>query len=127
LQDPPVEAASVDLVILSQALHHAENPAAALRSAHKLLKAGGQILILDLLKHRFEGAQSFTATAGRALPKAICTAGWRRPASKKSRSASWPARISRRISRPCWPAAKNNPVRNGTLRRPYRHGCLSQA
>jgi ArsR family transcriptional regulator len=57
LQDPPVEAASVDLVILSQALHHAENPAAALRSAHKLLKAGGQILILDLLKHRFDRAQ----------------------------------------------------------------------
>jgi ubiquinone/menaquinone biosynthesis C-methylase UbiE/DNA-binding transcriptional ArsR family regulator len=57
LQDPPVEAASVDLVILSQALHHAENPAAALRSAHKLLKAGGQILILDLLKHSFDRAQ----------------------------------------------------------------------
>jgi ArsR family transcriptional regulator len=57
LQDPPVEANSVDLVILSQALHHAENPAAALRSAHKILKAGGQILILDLLKHRFDRAQ----------------------------------------------------------------------
>jgi ArsR family transcriptional regulator len=57
LQDPPVEAASVDLVILSQALHHAENPAAALRSAHKILKAGGQILILDLLKHSFDRAQ----------------------------------------------------------------------
>jgi ubiquinone/menaquinone biosynthesis C-methylase UbiE/DNA-binding transcriptional ArsR family regulator len=57
LQDPPVEANSVDLVILSQALHHAENPAAALRSAHKLLKAGGQILILDLLKHSFDRAQ----------------------------------------------------------------------
>jgi ArsR family transcriptional regulator len=57
LQDPPVEATSVDLVILSQALHHAENPAAALRSAHKILKAGGQILILDLLKHSFDRAQ----------------------------------------------------------------------
>src|ERR1039457_7254602 len=54
LQSPPVEANSVDLVILSQALHHAEMPAAALRSAYKILKPGGQILILDLLKHNFE-------------------------------------------------------------------------
>ncbi len=57
LQNPPIEAASVDLVILSQALHHAENPAAALASAAKLLKPGGQILILDLLAHKFEKAR----------------------------------------------------------------------
>ena len=57
LQNPPIEAGSVDLVILSQALHHAENPAAALASAHKLLKPHGQILILDLLKHSFEKAR----------------------------------------------------------------------
>jgi ArsR family transcriptional regulator len=56
LQNPPIEAHSVDLVILSQALHHAEDPAAALTSAAKLLKPGGQILILDLLAHKFEKA-----------------------------------------------------------------------
>src|ERR1041384_5738553 len=49
LQNPPVEAGSVDLAILSQALHHAGDPGAALASAHKILKPGGQILILDLL------------------------------------------------------------------------------
>ena len=58
LQNPPIEAGSVDLVVLSQALHHAENPAAALKSAHKILKPGGQILILDLLKHNFEEART---------------------------------------------------------------------
>src|SRR6185503_8839057 len=42
LQNPPVEPAIVDLVVLSQALHHAEDPAAALASAAKLLKPGGQ-------------------------------------------------------------------------------------
>ena len=57
LQNPPIEAGSVDLVVLSQALHHAEDPAAALASAHKLLKPHGQILILDLLKHHFEDAR----------------------------------------------------------------------
>ena len=57
LQNPPIDAGSVDLVILSQALHHAEDPAAALASAAKLLKPHGQILILDLLKHNFEKAR----------------------------------------------------------------------
>jgi ArsR family transcriptional regulator len=57
LQNPAIEAGSVDLVILSQALHHAEDPAAALVSAHKLLKPHGQIMILDLLKHSFEKAR----------------------------------------------------------------------
>ena len=56
LQNPPIERESVDLVILSQALHHAEEPAQAIGSAHKILKPGGQILILDLLKHHFERA-----------------------------------------------------------------------
>ena len=56
LQNPPIDANSVDLVVLSQALHHAENPAATLRSAYKILKPGGQILLLDLLKHNFEKA-----------------------------------------------------------------------
>src|SRR5580765_1685642 len=56
LQNPPIEAGSVDLVVLSQALHHADDPAATLASACKLLKPHGQILILDLLKHHFEKA-----------------------------------------------------------------------
>ncbi|HVU26490.1 MAG TPA: metalloregulator ArsR/SmtB family transcription factor [Verrucomicrobiae bacterium] len=57
LQTPPIDANSVDLVILSQALHHAENPADALTAAHNILKPGGQILLLDLLKHNFEKAR----------------------------------------------------------------------
>ena len=54
LQNPPIDPNSVDLVILSQALHHAEEPAKAISAAHKLLKPHGQILILDLAKHTFE-------------------------------------------------------------------------
>jgi len=57
LQNPPIDPASVDLVILSQALHHAEVPAATLAAAAKLLKPRGQILILDLLAHKFEKAR----------------------------------------------------------------------
>ena len=56
LEKPPIQAQSVDLVVLSQALHHAEDPALTIRAAHRLLKARGQIMILDLLRHSFEKA-----------------------------------------------------------------------
>jgi ArsR family transcriptional regulator len=57
LEDPPLDSASVDLVILSQALHHARDPARAVKSAHRILKPGGQVLILDLWQHHFEQAR----------------------------------------------------------------------
>lgn len=57
LEAPPIDAQSVDLVILSQALHHADNPELAVQSAHKLLVHGGQLMILDLLQHSFEQAR----------------------------------------------------------------------
>jgi ubiquinone/menaquinone biosynthesis C-methylase UbiE len=57
LQDPPIEPGSVDLVILSQALHHAEVPGHALKGAFRILKPHGQVLILDLLRHSFEKAR----------------------------------------------------------------------
>ncbi len=56
LQAPPIEPGTIDLVILSQALHHAENPAKAVVGAHTILKPGGQAIILDLARHNFEQA-----------------------------------------------------------------------
>jgi ubiquinone/menaquinone biosynthesis C-methylase UbiE len=56
LENPPLEPNSVDLVVLSQALHHAEFPDKALAAAHKILRAPGQIMILDLLEHQFDKA-----------------------------------------------------------------------
>jgi ArsR family transcriptional regulator len=56
LQNPPIVPDSVDLVILSQALHHGQDPAQAIAAAHKILKAGGQVMILDLARHKFEQA-----------------------------------------------------------------------
>ncbi|HWD91353.1 MAG TPA: metalloregulator ArsR/SmtB family transcription factor [Verrucomicrobiae bacterium] len=57
LQNPPIEPHSMDLVVLSQALHHADEPGKAIEAAYQLLKPHGQILILDLLKHNFEKAR----------------------------------------------------------------------
>lgn len=57
LENPPIESNSVDLVILSQALHHAADPSKAIASTYKILRVGGQLLLLDLLKHNFEKAR----------------------------------------------------------------------
>jgi ArsR family transcriptional regulator len=61
IEDPPVEKNSVDLAILSQALHHAIHPERAIEGAHRILKKGGRLVILDLLSHRFERARELYA------------------------------------------------------------------
>jgi ArsR family transcriptional regulator len=57
IEDPPITKDTVDLAILSQALHHAIHPERAIRAAHGILKLGGRLVILDLLSHRFEKAR----------------------------------------------------------------------
>ncbi|GAA5495613.1 transcriptional regulator, ArsR family [Rubritalea squalenifaciens DSM 18772] len=57
IESPPIDDASVDLVIFSQALHHAQKPERALVSAARILKPGGTIVVLDLLQHQFEQAR----------------------------------------------------------------------
>jgi SAM-dependent methyltransferase len=57
LQAPPIDPGTMDLVVLSQALHHAREPLKAIEGAHRILKPGGQLMILDLLQHTFEQAR----------------------------------------------------------------------
>ncbi|HAF03941.1 MAG TPA: transcriptional regulator [Spartobacteria bacterium] len=61
IEDPPIAKNSVDLAILSQALHHAIKPERAIESAHRVLKKNGRIVVLDLLSHRFEKARELYA------------------------------------------------------------------
>jgi ubiquinone/menaquinone biosynthesis C-methylase UbiE/biotin operon repressor len=51
IEEPPVANSSVDLAILSQALHHAIKPERAISAAYRILKRGGRLVILDLLSH----------------------------------------------------------------------------
>jgi ArsR family transcriptional regulator len=61
IEDPPIAKDSIDLAILSQALHHAIHPERAISAAHRMLKRGGRLVILDLLSHRFEKARELYA------------------------------------------------------------------
>lgn len=57
IEQVPLPDKSVDLAILSQALHHATHPQTAVNEAHRILKPGGQLLVLDLKEHDFEKAR----------------------------------------------------------------------
>jgi ubiquinone/menaquinone biosynthesis C-methylase UbiE len=61
IEDPPIAKNSIDLAILSQALHHAIHPERAIDAARRILKRGGHLVILDLLSHRFEKARELYA------------------------------------------------------------------
>ncbi len=61
IENVPLPDRSVDLAILSQALHHASHPQAAVDEAFRILRPGGQLTVLDLKEHAFERARELYA------------------------------------------------------------------
>jgi ubiquinone/menaquinone biosynthesis C-methylase UbiE/DNA-binding HxlR family transcriptional regulator len=61
MEELPIDNAAVDLVFFSQSLHHALHPERAVTEANRILIPGGRIVILDLVKHRFEEARELYA------------------------------------------------------------------
>ncbi len=61
IENVPLPDESVDLALLSQALHHARHPQTAVKEACRILKREGQIVILDLKEHEFEKARELYA------------------------------------------------------------------
>jgi DNA-binding transcriptional ArsR family regulator len=51
LEHLPIRDASVDVALLSQALHHADHPAKAVAEAVRILVPDGRLLVLDLREH----------------------------------------------------------------------------
>ncbi len=61
LEEVPIRDATVDLAFFSQALHHAQHPDRAVAEAWRILKPGGRIVVLDLLRHSYEEARELYA------------------------------------------------------------------
>lgn len=57
IEQLPLPDASVDVALLSQALHHARDPAKAIGEAARVVAQGGRVLILDLREHDQEWVQ----------------------------------------------------------------------
>ena len=51
LEKVPLADESVDVALLSQALHHADDPSLVMREAARILVPGGRVLVLDLREH----------------------------------------------------------------------------
>jgi len=51
LERLPLKDSSVDVALLSQALHHAASPAKAVAEAARIVRPGGRVLVLDLREH----------------------------------------------------------------------------
>jgi SAM-dependent methyltransferase len=51
LEQLPLADASVDVALLSQALHHAADPSKALAEAARIVRPGGRVLLLELRRH----------------------------------------------------------------------------
>jgi ArsR family transcriptional regulator len=61
IEDPPIGHESVDLALFSQALHHAASPQKAVSAAHRILRDGGRVVVLDLASHSHEQARELFA------------------------------------------------------------------
>ena len=59
----PVDDASVDVVLANMSLHHAEQPARALREFARVLGAGGRVVLTDLARHPHEWVREELADA----------------------------------------------------------------
>jgi len=65
LEQLPIGNSELDLAVLSLVLHYVAEPARAITEAHRALKPGGRLIVLDMLPHDRE---DLVATMGQAWP-----------------------------------------------------------
>lgn len=73
LEQLPVATASLDLATFSLALHYVANPARAIAEAHRTLRAGGRLAVLDMMPHDRDDLQQRMGHAWRGFPESQLT------------------------------------------------------
>ena len=61
LEATPIADGEVNVAFFSQSLHHSPHPEQAISEAYRILKPGGRIAVLDLLRHQFDEARDMYA------------------------------------------------------------------
>ena len=61
MEEIPIADGEAEVVFFSQSLHHALHPERALAEAARILAPGGRVVVLDLVRHRFEEAREMYA------------------------------------------------------------------
>ena len=61
MEEIPIGDGEMEAAFFQQSLHHALHPEAALKEAARILAPGGRVVVLDLLRHRFEEARELYA------------------------------------------------------------------
>ena len=80
IEQLPLDDASADVVLLSQALHHANRPEHAVAEAARVTRAGGRVLVLDLRAHDQEWVKGrlgdqWLGFSDEGLNRLLCAAG----------------------------------------------------
>jgi ubiquinone/menaquinone biosynthesis C-methylase UbiE len=89
----PLQGNEVDLALMHQTLHHTLHPPVAVTEAFRVLRPGGHLIILDLLRHDHEAARELYAdvwlgifSGGAAANAAHCQFHKRRCFNRRPRS-----------------------------------------
>ena len=84
----PLGDRSVDIAVLSQALHHATDPEQALREAVRVTRPRGRVLVLDLCAHQQQWVQDRLDDRWLGFSPAVLETSMRRAGLTKVRSRS---------------------------------------
>ena len=106
LEGLPVRAHELDAALLVLVLHHAGDPARVLAAAHRALKQGGRLLLVDMLPHEHAEYREQMGHQWLGFPEAELR-GWLAEAGFEA---------IRSVALPADPAAKGPPLFEMTAR-----------